>query len=199
MITRGRVGHDQADGHAGAAVQRFAQPPGGLVGVFGQQHHGSRGRVGLIHAGRGEDQAVPRLGDGGGAAPRDYPHRLGLDRLLAGDGDHPALGLAHDLGGDHQDVTVTQVRGGVGDEPRQIAARGDLRQPGNRDDGEDAGPGGTTPPKPPPVTGGLPAPPSPPGPPYPPGPACHACSRERSRARSRAARAMAVVAGRSRM
>ena len=146
----------------GPAVQRLADPARGLVRVLGQQHDGSRGGVGLVHAGRGQDQPVPGLRDRGGAAPGHHPDRLRLDGLLAGGGDHPALGLAHDLGRDHEDVAVAQVRGRLGDQRRQVRARGDLRQPRDRDDGHRIG--GT-----------------------------HLSSR----ARSRAARAIAVVAGRS--
>jgi len=127
-----RVGDDHAEPHAGPGLQRLAQPPGRLVGIGGQQHHGAWRGIGLVHAGRGEDQAVPRLGDGRAASPGDHPHGLGLDRLLAGGGHHPALGLADDLRRDHQDVALAQVRRGVGDERGQVRARRDLRQPGDR-------------------------------------------------------------------
>ena len=155
-----RVGDDHAEAQAGAVVQRLADPAGGLVGVGRQQHDGSRAGVGLVHPGRGQDQAVPGLRDGGGAALGDYPHRLGLDGLLAGDGGHPALRLAHDLRGDDEDVVLAQVGRGVGDEGRQVAARGDLGQPGDRHDGNGFFSGGR-PPQTPPILGG-PIPPDPP-------------------------------------
>ncbi len=205
-----RVGDDHAEPAAGAVVQRLAEPAGGLVRVFGQQHDGSLGGVGLIHARRRQDQAVPGLRDGGGAAPGDHPHRLRLDGLLPGGGDHPALRLAHDLRGNDEDVALAQVGRGAEDEGRQVAARGDLGQPGDRHDGDGAGgagsgglcfPGGR-PPGIPPILGGN-LPPQTPAAPR----SLLACRgrgaghrvRSRSRARSSAARAMAAVAGRSRM
>ena len=130
-----RVGDDDAEAKPGAVVQRLTQPPGGLVRVLRQQHDGPRGGIGLIHAGRRQYQAVPGLRDGGGAAPGDHPHRLRLDGLLPGDRDHPALRLAHDLRGDDEYVARAQVRGGRGDERRQVAARRDLGQSGDRYDG----------------------------------------------------------------
>ena len=149
---------------ARALVQRLAQPPRGLVRVLGQQHHGPRGGVGLVHPGRGQHQAVPGLRDRGRAAPGHHPHRLRLDGLLPRGGDHPALGLAHDLGGDHEDVAVAQVRDRRRDQRRQVGARGDLRQPGDREHRNR-----------------------------------RSCTHVSSRARSSAARAIAVVAGRSRI
>ena len=130
-----RVGDDHADAYAGAVVQRLAEPPGGLVRVLGQQDDGPRGGVGLIHAGRRQHQSVPGLRDGGGAAPGDHPHCLGLDGLLPGDGYDPALRLAHDLRRDDEDVARAQVRSGRGDEGRQVATRRDLGQSGDREDG----------------------------------------------------------------
>jgi hypothetical protein len=159
-----RVGDHHAERHAGAVVQRLAEPTGGLVRVLGQQHDGPRGGVGLIHASCRQHQSVPGLRDGGGAAPGHHPHRLGLDGLLPRDGDHPALRLTHDLRGDDEDVARAQVRGGRGDERGEVAARGDLGQPGDRHDGNRR--------------------------------SGHYLS---SWARSSAARAMAAVAGRSRM
>ncbi len=159
-----RVGDDHPEDQAGPGVERLAEPPGRLVGILGQQDHGSGGRVGLVHPGRGQHETVPGLHDRGGAAPGYHPCRLRLDGLLAGGGKYPALRLADDLRGDDEDVTVAQVGGGVGDERRQVAARRGLRQPGNRTHRD----GGT---------------------------GRHASST----ARSRAARAIAVVAGRSRM
>jgi len=166
-----RVGDDHAEPPAGAAAHRLAQPPGGGVGVGRQQHHRARGRVGLIHAGRGQHQAMPGLRDRGGPAPGDHPHGLGLDGLLPRDRGHPALGLADDLGGDHEDVAVAQARGGPGDQRRQVGPGADLRQPGHRLDGQRGGPAHRV-----------------------------LCGAHRSStARSSAARAMAAVAGRSRM
>ena len=163
-----RVRDQHADAPACALVQRLADPARGLVRVLGQQHHGPRGGVGLVHAGRGQDQAVPRLRDRGRAAPGHHARRLRLDGPLPGEGDHPALGFAHDLGGDREDVSVAQVRGRRCDECRQVRARGDLGQPGDRDDRNHLG-------------------------------CAHLRTHRNSRARSSAARAIAVVAGRSRM
>ena len=136
-----RVGDDHAEPDAGQGLQRLAQPPGRLVGIGGQQHHGARRGVGLIHAGGGENQAVPGLGDGRAAAPRDHPHRLGIDRLIPRGGHHPALGLADDLRGDHQDVAVAQVGCALGDERGQVRPGRDLRQPGDGGEHDLAGHG----------------------------------------------------------
>ena len=133
------VGDDHAEPDAGQGLQRLAQPPGRLVGIGGQQHHGARRGVGLIDAGGGQDQAVPGLGDGRAAAPRDHPHGLGLDRLIPRGGDHPALGLADDLRGDHQDVAVAQAGRALGDERGQVRPWRDLRQPGDGGDRDRAG------------------------------------------------------------
>ena len=130
-----------ADGHPEPPAQRLAQPPGGLVGILGEQHDRAGRGVGLVDPGRRHHQPVPGLRDRRRAAPGHHADGLGRDRVVAGHRRDPALGLADDLGRDHENVAVEQpgpARGerGVRDHLRQVVARGDLRyagQPGNGD------------------------------------------------------------------
>ncbi len=104
------VGDDDPDGHPEPGTQRLAQPPGGLVGVLGEQHDGAGGGVGLVDPGGGHHEPVPGLRDRRRAASGHHAHRLRRDRVLAGHGGDPALGLADHLRGDHEDVAVEQPR-----------------------------------------------------------------------------------------
>src|SRR5262249_45710727 len=71
--------------------------------------------------------------------PRHHPDRLRVDRLLPAGPDHPALRLAHDLGGDHHDVAVGQIWRRVRDQPGQVGAGLDLGEPGHAGDGDAGG------------------------------------------------------------
>jgi hypothetical protein len=73
-------------------------------------------RVGGVHARRREHQPVPGLYDPGRPAAGDHAYRFGVDGLLPVHPDHPALRLADDLGGDHQDVPVGQAVGRARDQ-----------------------------------------------------------------------------------
>ena len=131
-----RVGDDHAHGHPEPGAQRLAQPPGGLVRVLGKQHHRAWGSVGRVHPGGGEHEPLPGLRDRRLAAPGHHPDRLRGDRVLAGGGDDAALSLADHLRGDHQDVAGPQARTAlgerrVGDQPRHVVSRRDLRYPGD--------------------------------------------------------------------
>ena len=133
------VGDDHAEPRAGPLADRLAQCLGRRVRVEREQDQGPRLGVRLINSGRGHDQAVPGLADGGRPPARDHADGLGPDRGVPVAAHHPVLGLADDLGGDDHDVTVLQARSGqrgLGDERGQVRAGGDLGQPGYRQDRE---------------------------------------------------------------
>ena len=166
--------HRVGDHHRHVDVPPLAQPAAdparGVVRVRGQQGHRAGGRVGVVHPGRGEHQAVVGLHDAGRAAPRHHPDRLRVDRLVPVGPDDAVLRLAHDLRGDHQDVAVGQVRRGVRDQAGQVVAGRDLGEAGHAGHRQAA-------------RGGRAA-------------RAVAGHPRRSRARSRAARAMVAVAAR---
>lgn len=129
------VGDDDADVHAERLTQSLAERPRRGVGVLGQQQHRAGRGVGGIHPGGGHHQALPVLDDAQRAAPGHHPYRLRVDRGLAvGRGEDPPLGLAHDLGGDQQDVAVREIRRGGGHQGGEVVAGADLRQPGHGPD-----------------------------------------------------------------
>ena len=96
------------------------------VGVLGQQHDGAGGDVRAVDPGGGHGQAVPGAHDRGLAAAGDDPDGLAGQRVLAGAGADPALGLAHDLAGHHHDVAVGERR------PAAPGSRPGRRRPGPR-------------------------------------------------------------------
>ena len=102
-----------------------------------------------VDAGVGADEAVGRLADDEVAAAAQDAHRLLLDERLVGervvgvDGHQAVLGLRHDLLGDDHDVAVGELgvvaeHGGLGDEPGQVGADGDLGDAVEAEDGESA-------------------------------------------------------------
>ena len=165
-----RVGDHHRHVDVAPLAQPAADPARGVVRIRGQQGHRAGGRVGVVHPGRGEHQAMVGLHDAGRAAPRHHPDRLRVDRLVPVGPDDPVLRLAHDLRGDHQDVAVGQVRCGVRDQDGQVVAGRDLGEAGHAGHRQAA-------------RGGRAA-------------RDVAGHPRRSRARSRAARAMVAVAAR---
>src|SRR5215467_4539472 len=71
---------------------------------------------------------MPGLRDHRLAASGHHPDGLGGDRLVPSCAEHAAFGLADDLGGDHDDVSVGEGRCGGGDQLGQVGALPDLRQ-----------------------------------------------------------------------
>ena len=87
-----------------------AQAAGRGVGVDRQQHDRAERDVGGVDAGRGHGQAVVGAHDRGRAAAGDDAGGLaGAARRRACAAHDPALGLADDLAGDHDDVAVGEV------------------------------------------------------------------------------------------
>ena len=126
------VGDDHADVDPGALAEPGAQPGGAGVRVDGQQQHLARLDVGVVDAGRGEDQAVAVPDDAGGPAPGEGVRRGRTDRgLPLGGGDGTPFALADDLRGDDEDVAVAQragrvVRDGGEHEGHQVVPGPDL-------------------------------------------------------------------------
>ncbi len=126
------VGHDDAHLDGQQLAQTGTDRGGRGVGVRGQQQHRARLGVRGVDAGRRHDQPLPVLDDPQRAPARDDPYRLRVYDVLAGVGaDDPALRLGDDLRGDQQDVPVPQLRPGRSDEPREVVAGADLRDPGD--------------------------------------------------------------------
>ena len=153
----------------GAGADGLADPPRGIVRIHRQQgHHGAAVRtdVARVDAAVGTHEAVRRLGDQDAVGHPDDAARLAQDdfdlariavpalgerqrfrsRLDRGQVDQRALGLGHDLLGDHQDVVAPERpeprRGKLGQpgrkQPRQVVAGPDLGDPVERDDGQPA-------------------------------------------------------------
>ncbi len=131
-----RIRDHYPESDAEAVHERLAQPARGPVRILGQQHHRARRRVGGVHARRREHKTVPGLHDPGRPTAGDHAHRFRVDGLLPVHPGHPALRLADDLGGDHQDVPVGQAGGRLRDQPRQVRPLGDLGDPLDRDNSE---------------------------------------------------------------
>ena len=108
------VAHDHGDVDAGLRLEAVADAPGRAIGVLGQQGGVTALDVGQVDAGVGAHEAVLRLADDEVAAAAQHAHRLALDerlvaqRIVGIDGFEHALGLRHDLLGDHHDVAVLQ-------------------------------------------------------------------------------------------
>ena len=101
------VGDDHADVDAEGVLEPGPDAPGRAVRVVGQQRGRPVRHVGQVDAGVGADEAVAGLADHQVAAAaqdadRLLAHQGQLGRRVAVvDRDEPALGLGHDLLGDH--------------------------------------------------------------------------------------------------
>ena len=143
------VGDDDRGPGAGGGLDLGAQPPGGGVGVLGEERDGvGRGDVGGVDPGVGADPSAVGLRDQDAELGADDPPALAQDELhharvlvvlggelarpLAGlhrrQLDHPALGLGDDLLGDDEDVAVAPAR------PQRPATRRARRPPRSRAD-----------------------------------------------------------------
>ena len=90
------------------------------VRVLGQEYDVPGSDVRGVHAGRGHHDAEPVLHDRRRAPACDHAHRLVADGGRAVTRPHPALGLAHDLAGDQDDVAVVQVQPTRATSPRSV-------------------------------------------------------------------------------
>ncbi len=143
--TAERVGDDHPDGAAGRGRQPGGEVGGGRVRVGGQQERATAGDVGGVDAGVGAHEAVPGLDD-------QHPRGVGHDadglllRELAAGGvdvggrrqvDERALGLAHDLRRDADDVAGDELDAGVGrcgeHQVGEVVAGADAAVGGQRD------------------------------------------------------------------
>ena len=127
------VGDDHADVAADGLAESGGQPLGGGVRVDGQQQDPAGLDVGGVDSGRGQGEAGVGPDDPHRTALRDHgPGRLGDGRLAVGGVGVPVLGLADDLGRDHDDVARLQRTVVAVDHPQdlgdQVGGRGDLAE-----------------------------------------------------------------------
>ena len=105
------------------------------IRILGEEQHRPFGRIRGVDSGRRHDQPLRILDDARHPARvlarRHDPHGLLGDRVLAVRGSHlPTLGLAHDLGGDRDDVAVLKrVAHRIPNQSRQVVTRDDLGDP----------------------------------------------------------------------
>ena len=131
-----RVGDDDADADAAPLAERLAQPPRRAVRVLGQQHHRARSGVGAVHPGGRQHQAVPGLDDPGPAraVPPPGPSRRRWRASRSARMTRPsALLMIFEV---TTTMSPSRRSGGVADQPGEIGARRDLRQPGHAGDGD---------------------------------------------------------------
>ncbi len=139
-----RVADHDTDIDAEPVGKRLAQQLRGRVRIHRQERDLVAGDVGQVDAGAGQDQPVPGLDDAQLTARRHHASGLGVDRplprVLAGvlvsrvENDQPALGLRHDLRGDHKDVAVLERRRVLRDHLGQVVAGPQLADAENRQD-----------------------------------------------------------------
>ncbi len=123
-----RVRDDHADPSAGHCEEACAQATRRGVGVERQQHEPPGFHVRGVDTRRGHHEAVPGLRDHRVPPSGDLPDGLRRDgRKPVGTVDDPALGLAHDLAGDDDDVAVGQLGHRRGHERGEVVVRTDLR------------------------------------------------------------------------